>query len=94
MLWGMSDAIFSEYTNVDYKIYTSIFYRLVLAKLVCCFALHFMLSIHISRGLDVMKYMINHSENFTDFFIPFTCTTISVMISIYSNNLNIQMLTY
>ena len=94
MLWAMSDAIFGAYPNQDYTIYTSIFYRIVIAKLVCTITLHFMLYIHVARSLSIMKYMINHQDKFTDFFIPFMCTITAVLISIVSEILNVYMLAY
>lgn len=74
----MTDAAFGPFQNNDYSLYVSHFFRVVLAKFVCCVALHFTIYPHLWRSLKVMKYLINHSDKFTNFIIPFLCSLMNV----------------
>jgi len=54
----MSLAIYNN--HVDYKLYISGYYSLLLIKFVASVALHFMLYPEVGRTMVLMKYVINH----------------------------------
>ena len=95
MLYGMKDAMFSQYFhNKSYMVEASPFFRLILVKFVCSMALHFTLYIHIHRGMNVTKFVVNHPERFKHVEIVYLCCFINVMVSIVSEILNVYMLAY
>ena len=93
MLWGMYDAIFGQFNKKStvegtdygfYDLYVTWYFRVVLAKFVCAVALHFMLYPHTARSMGVMKFMINHHDHFTNFWIPFSCVIACNIVNIWS----------
>ena len=64
----MFDAIFlvSEHDS-EYDLYVKSRFSVLFAKFLASGALHMMLYPHIEKSLKWMKFVINHSEEFTTF---------------------------
>lgn len=88
----MSFAIFGN--HLDYNIYVSEWYSLLLSKIIASCALHMMLYPEVGRSMQLMKYAVNHPEYFTHpaiaFAIPFTAHNINIV----SEALNLFMLIF
>ena len=88
----ISFAIFNS--HIDYNIYISEWFSLLVAKIVASSALHMMLYPEVGRSMQLMKYAVNHSEYFTHPYLAFGVPFIAHNINILSEALNLFMLLY
>lgn len=61
-------------------------------KIICSAALHMWLYPHVIRGMQLMKYINNHQNDFEFAFIPFTITYVNMIIILLAEVLNIYLL--
>jgi len=74
-----------------YTIYTTDKYTVLLVKICCCSALHLMIFVEISQSMELMKYIVNHPEYFSDpggaFLVAISAHTINLASEVVSLNL-------
>jgi hypothetical protein len=81
---GMAGCMLTAIINnhIDYKIYAAAWMSILFCKFVASCALHLILYPEISRSMQLMKYTLNHPEQFTHptiaFMIPFTTHNINI----------------
>jgi len=85
-------AIVNSHEN--YKIHATEFYTLVLAKFFACCALHLMLYPEVARSMMYMKYVSNHTDNFTHPNVAFLVATSAQSINVLAEAINLYMLLY
>lgn len=90
MLGCCADVIIMD--RLDYSIHIAPIFALVLIKCICSAALHMWLYPHFVRGMQLMKYVNNHSEYFDLPAIPFLITLINMLIVLAAEVLNLYLL--
>jgi len=80
--------------HVDYKLYISSDYSLLLIKFVASCALHFMLYPEVGRTMQLVKYTLNHPGEFTHPRIVIVVVFTAHHINLFAEFLNLFMLLY
>jgi len=88
----MSLAIYNN--HVDYKVYIASYYGLLLIKFISSVALHFMLYPEVGRSMQLIKYVVNHPDEFTHPYIVLCVTFTAHTINVIAEILNLFMLLY
>lgn len=82
MIYSMYTAI--SYGHVDYRLYAGAWSTILFAKFVASCALHLMIYPYIARAMSLMKYVLNHEDEFTHpkvaFLVCFVSHNINLMI--------------
>jgi len=87
--------MFTSFINdEEYIIYANSEYSVLLAKFYSSCALHLMLYPEIARSMQLMKYIVNHQEKFTNPFIAFLIAFISLINNSGTEIINIALLLY
>jgi len=76
------------HNHLDYRIYATPHYTVLLGKFCACCALHLMIYIEVLQSMEYMKYICNHLEHFshpgTAFFVALTAHTINLLSEVTS----------
>ena len=88
----MSLAIRSQ--HVDYNLYISAYVSLLLIKFIASIGLHFMLYPEVGRTMMLMKYVVNHPDQFTHPKIVQLVIFCAHNVNIAAEVLNLFMLLY
>ena len=92
--FGMIGCIMVALLDEQYDLHPNTEFSIVLAKFICSCALHLFLSPHVERSMTFMKFVINHSEYFTDKNVVFCIALSSFWINILAEVINLYMLAY
>ena len=92
---GFIGCMFISFISDDaYIIYANTEYSVLLAKFFSSCALHLMLYPEIARSMQLMKYIVNHQEKFTNPLIAFLVAFISLILNVMTEWINIGLLLY
>jgi len=80
--------------HIDYDLYVNPYYSLILVKFVSSCALHMMLYPFVGRSMSLMKYVLNHYDDFTHPDIAMLIPFIDLNLNIAAEFLNLFMLLY
>ena len=92
--FGMIGTILVALFDDQYDLHPNTEFSIVLAKFICSCALHLFLCPHVERSMTFMKFVNNHSEQFTNEFIAYSVAFISFWINIMAEVINLYLLTY
>ena len=89
---AMLSAIINGHT--DYAVYATRHYSVVFVKFLAASALHLMLYPEVARSMELMKYILNHNEHFTNPNVAFAIAFTAHHVNILAEVLNLYILLY
>ena len=80
--------------HIDYNIYAHAWYSIILCKFVASSALHLILYPEIAKTMALMKYTLNHSDDFTHPKVAFGVPLLSHTVNIFAEGMNLFQLLF